>query len=1155
MGKMKKILSAVLAMAMLMGMLVLPVSAEEATEAIHPGDEKAFTLEAKASKEFLFAPAAEGYYILCGDNRDRYTIDIRDDAGGNPEASVWQPDAGDRSGWVFYAQSGKNLHIDICNSTETTGSYRLTIVKAENYQSMTMNYVEYTGLVGGSVVLRVETTPDFAYERLSWSSSDPDVAAPGHGQGVSEQIACLAPGTATITATSENGLTATCQLTVRQMSAIGGDSFDVAIPGDEAQSFAFTPGKSGCYLFHWQTNIGEFTLEASEMGTEKYVDWAYWENGDYTRTGQVYELTAGQTYFLELTNWDVTDLAFSVSVTEMVPYERIWFDHVPTGYVGERVFLRASGSPDFAFENLSWTISNPEIAEKEFADGNFINLNCLKAGTTTITATAANGMSASCELVVKASTTLVPGETVELSIPYEKRASIEFTPAESGSYIFIYDIDAALYFDCFEKESETWIEENQWQSGSTSARGVSYDMEGGTAYTIYISNWAHAATVNISVRAVKADRLTDLCFEKDRYTCYVGSVMELWVTGAPEYGMEELVWSSSNDDIASVFGWGLNAAVEFYRTGTVTVTAATVDGRLKTSCTITVAEPVQLTMNRKQSVSISAGGFAMLQFTAPANGVYSLTFEGEALTGFAVFHEEGEYLEGEWWYRNGTAGVDYKMNAGETYQIYVYNDSPADGTAAVIMGQPVKATGMTIRDTGETVYVGWDICLEPIFEPVLAAEETVTWTSSNEQVVKFTETTTEEGSTCHRFRVVSAGTVILTATSASGLTASCKLTAVVPEALGLGVHTTPQISADDHVLYTFTPKTAGTYLVYDSDDGSRIVWASKNGNETIEEWRDGANVGCKITLAAGEAAWIEGVNHTEKAQAFTFRLEEMNHVHTLISVAETAPGYAQPGMKAHYVCVCGRLFADENGTTEVTTDELLIPQLIQVENGRTEISKEVIRSALQQLENGGEVRLPAAEAGRVESAVLPVEALTLVAEQDAALTLDMTAAAVTMDAAALAAVARKAGEHAAVTLKVAETPREELTQAQRDALKDKNVVTVISVQLLAGGQPIASTEDGGFGGGKAAVRIPFKPDPGTTAADYVVLFAADDGATAEIPIACEDGCLVMVLEHFSDYVIVKTVDTLLGDVNGDGKVNVTDLMRLANFFAGKASLG
>ena len=198
------------------------------------------------------------------------------------------------------------------------------------------------------------------------------------------------------------------------------------------------------------------------------------------------------------------------------------------------------------------------------------------------------------------------------------------------------------------------------------------------------------------------------------------------------------------------------------------------------------------------------------------------------------------------------------------------------------------------------------------------------------------------------------------------------------------------------------------------------------------------------------------------------------------------------------------------------------------------------------IEKGGEVSIPVADVSEdAKSAALPVESLTRIAEKEAVLTVEMPAAAVTLDTAALETVAEKAGDHASVTLEVAEIPREDLTETQMAAIKelDRNLVTAISAELLVNGQNIATKADKGFGGGKVTVKIPVK-----LSGDFTVLYIADDGSVEVIGNAAyENGILTMELEHFSTYAILQ--DSQPGDVNDDGTINVLDLMYLANFFA------
>lgn len=57
--------------------------------------------------------------------------------------------------------------------------------------------------------------------------------------------------------------------------------------------------------------------------------------------------------------------------------------------------------------------------------------------------------------------------------------------------------------------------------------------------------------------------------------------------------------------------------------------------------------------------------------------------------------------------------------------------------------------------------------------------------------------------------------------------------------------------------------------------------------------------------------------------------------HTLVKVDEVAATYEAEGVKAHYACEnCDKLFADENGTEEVTAEELVIAKLVKAEESK-----------------------------------------------------------------------------------------------------------------------------------------------------------------------------------------------------------------------------
>ena len=78
MKKMKKILSAVLALAMLMSMIVLPVSAEGDMETISVGETKNVVLEPNSETKFQFTAPETGCYILTTTTRRNFAYHFWD---------------------------------------------------------------------------------------------------------------------------------------------------------------------------------------------------------------------------------------------------------------------------------------------------------------------------------------------------------------------------------------------------------------------------------------------------------------------------------------------------------------------------------------------------------------------------------------------------------------------------------------------------------------------------------------------------------------------------------------------------------------------------------------------------------------------------------------------------------------------------------------------------------------------------------------------------------------------------------------------------------------------------------------------------------------------------------------------------------------------
>ena len=214
---------------------------------------------------------------------------------------------------------------------------------------------------------------------------------------------------------------------------------------------------------------------------------------------------------------------------------------------------------------------------------------------------------------------------------------------------------------------------------------------------------------------------------------------------------------------------------------------------------------------------------------------------------------------------------------------------------------------------------------------------------------------------------------------------------------------------------------------------------------------------------------------------------------------------------------CHKLFVDAAATKETTKKELILDKLVEVKGTEAVVSDAAVMGAIQNAENSSVVELPVLEASStVKEVTVPIASVEAVAAQDKGLLIETSDVTVTLDAKTVATVAEEAKAAEKVTIEVTKEETKILNTAQKDAVKDKKVEVVISAKILADGKEISD-----FKGGKVTVEIPFKPAEGLNASDYKFVFIDDNGKVTEIPSKYFDGVMVVELEHFSEYAIVR----------------------------------
>lgn len=159
--------------------------------------------------------------------------------------------------------------------------------------------------------------------------------------------------------------------------------------------------------------------------------------------------------------------------------------------------------------------------------------------------------------------------------------------------------------------------------------------------------------------------------------------------------------------------------------------------------------------------------------------------------------------------------------------------------------------------------------------------------------------------------------------------------------------------------------------------------------------------------------------------------------------------------------------------------------------------------------NNGAIELDA-QNGNVN---LSAQDVALLAQMGVDLAVESEGFTIKLNSTALNALAGKAAGN--VELRIRKMDKQTLLEAQKTALKDKNVAGLIAVDLTCNGSAVHD-----LGGGQALVTVPYTAKDSDTA--YAVYYVAPDGTLEKMEnVSCSNGVLTFRTGHFSEYAIIE----------------------------------
>ena len=270
---------------------------------------------------------------------------------------------------------------------------------------------------------------------------------------------------------------------------------------------------------------------------------------------------------------------------------------------------------------------------------------------------------------------------------------------------------------------------------------------GSATITVKTEDGGKTATCSVTVKN-PIIHVTGVTLNKTALELTVGDAEQLTATITPSDATDKSVtWSSSNNAVATV---DANGKVKAISAGSATITVKTEDGGKTATCAVTVKNPVihvtGVTLNRKE-----------MDLYVGDTGQLTATVTPEDATDKSVTWQSSN---------NAVATVDAvgrvtACSAGIAYIEVRTNDRGFTVTCKVrvtlfIAVEKVTVVDIQQRDTSR-IAVGKTLQLFANVEPYNATEQTVTWTSSDEEVA------TVDGS--GKVTTLKAGTVRITATA------------------------------------------------------------------------------------------------------------------------------------------------------------------------------------------------------------------------------------------------------------------------------------------------------------------------------------------------------------------------------------------------------
>ena len=629
--------------------------------------------------------------------------------------------------------TAKSAGTAVITATSTNGKSASCTVKVEKKQipvtevrlsESTVGIVEGSTYKLTATVLPENTTDS---KSVSWSSSNSEVATVDANGTVTAKRA----GTAVITATSTNGKTAGCTVTVEKKQ----------IPVTEVRLSESTVG-----IVEGSTYKLTATVLPENTTDSKNVSWS--SNNEAVATvdanGNVTAKRAGTAVITATsTNGKTAGCTVTVSKKE-IPITEISLDKSSATLTeGETTTLVATVLPENTTygKSVKWSSSNVAVATVDLMG----KVTAKRAGTAIITAISENGKTASCTITVNKKDTNITITEVRLNKSTETLKEGDTTTLTA----------TVLPENTTDSKSVSWRSSNS-EVATVDANGTVTAKRAGTAVITATSTNGKTAGCTVTV-SKKEIPITEISLDKSSATLTEGETTTLTATVLPENTTDSknVSWRSSNSEVATV---DANGTVTAKRAGTAVITATSTNGK-SAGCTVTVSKkeiPITEISLDKSSATLTEGETTTLTATVlPENTTDSKSVSWSSSNSEVATVDANGTVTAK---RAGTAVITATSTNGKTA-----------GCTVTVSRKEIPITEISLDKSSATLTEGETTTLVATVLPENTTYgKSVKWSSSNVAVATV--------DLMGKVTAKSAGTAIITATSENGKTASCTVT-------------------------------------------------------------------------------------------------------------------------------------------------------------------------------------------------------------------------------------------------------------------------------------------------------------------------------------------------------------------------------------------